>query len=131
MLMTTRSIRFPAALTGLYGLRPTTHRVPWRGTRESITGIEGTAFSAGPMASSLNALRRFMAAVSMQEPWKRDPRTLALPWNESKAKYDGERKLVFGFVNHDGLHRLTPPVARAVKMAREAVSAQGHKGAVP
>lgn len=121
------SIRFPGALSGLYGLRPSNNRIPWRGATEALAGINEVMFSSGPLTTSLDGVRRFMDAIVSQEPWRKDPRALGIPWNKAKTVPDQDRRYVFGFLADDGAVRTTPPVSRALRVTREALLAQGHK----
>ena len=80
------SVRTPSVYCGLYGLRPTTDRVPYAGNANVMKGFEGIKSVIGPMTRSVATLDTFMDAVIGAEPWMIDPaviervrRTLVTP----------------------------------------------------
>lgn len=70
------SIRVPSHCCGLYGLRPTTRRLPYSGVSNVMKGFEGMESTIGPMARSLDSLNVFMDAVIGAEPWLFDAKTV-------------------------------------------------------
>jgi len=132
------SIRIPAAFNGLYGLRPSTGRLPYEGMANSMDGQNSVLSVVGPLATSVASLRLVTKAVLAQEPWKRDPLVHEIPW-----RFDQEREILeltggigdaskvgrlrFGVLRHDGAVRPTPPVRRAIEEVVSSMEALGHE----
>lgn len=76
------SIRVPAAFNGLYGLKPSTCRLPFEGIRRVMEGQDFAPFSLGPLATSVKSLEMIMKVVLRQEPWLQDPRVVEIPWRQ-------------------------------------------------
>ncbi|EJD42742.1 general amidase [Auricularia subglabra TFB-10046 SS5] len=124
------SVRIPSACCGLYGLRPSYHRVPYRGAANSMMGQDSLSSVAGPLAQSLEAVKIFMQAVLGTKPWLKDPLALRKPWDEGSYRLDehgGGRKLCFGVLWDDGSCKPTPPLQRAMEMTKQALLAAGHE----
>ncbi|KDN53323.1 putative AMD2-amidase [Tilletiaria anomala UBC 951] len=123
------SIRIPAALCGLYSLKPSFGRFPTHNARSGMAGQEAVNSINGPMTTSLDAIELFASAVVGSQPWLVDPKCVPIPW---KPVGDIERKLpqkglVFGLLRHNGVVRPTPPVARALEMTAKALEQAGHE----
>lgn len=118
------SIRIPAALCGLYGLKPSFGRFPTFGARSGMAGQESINSINGPMSADLESLGIFARAVVGAEPWRIDPKCVPLPWRSvSDLPSTG---LVFGVLFDDGRVHPTPPVTRALHVVVDALKAQGH-----
>jgi len=78
------SIRIPAALCGLTGLKPTYGRVSLHGA----VPLSGTLDSIGPLARSVEDAALLTAAMSGPDP--RDPATLIAPRGDLEAALAGE-----------------------------------------
>jgi len=76
------SIQCPAAFCGVFGMRPTEHRVPLTGTLfiDPIRKFRVLA-TAGPMARSIADLRLAMQVIA--GPDGRDPEVPPVPWRET------------------------------------------------
>ncbi|KAH9991619.1 general amidase [Russula compacta] len=114
------SIRIPAAMTGVYGFRPSYHRIPYEGSANSLEGLDTIPSVLGPLSTDLGGIKLFMQAVIGQKPWLRDPLTLRKHWDEDEyhlIEHGGGKKLTFGILWNDGLVVPQPP---------EAVIAAGH-----
>lgn len=115
------SIRQPCGVTGLYGIRPTTQRLPYGGIRSTMPGNEGVGSSLGPMATSLRDIELFMSSLmnDKTKPWEWDHTVLPMPWRkvDSLLRTGGPRTqsvVVVGIMMEDGVVRPTTPVRRAL-----------------
>ncbi|KZV89606.1 general amidase [Exidia glandulosa HHB12029] len=123
------SIRIPSACCGLYGLRPSFHRVTYRGAKNSMLGQDTIPSVAGPLCNSLEGVTVFMRAVLGQKPWLQDPLAMRKSWDEEAyqlVEHGGGKKLCFGFMWDDGDYKPLPPITRAMKLVKEALIAAGH-----
>ena len=79
---TSGSIQCPAAFCGVFGMRPTEHRVPLTGTLfiDPVRKFR-VLTTAGPMARSVADLRLAMQLIS--GPDGRDPEVPPVPWRET------------------------------------------------
>jgi len=125
------SIRIPAAFCGLYGLRPSTGRMPYEGMANSWDGAPGVLSVVGPLAPSPGALRLVTKGLLGTQPWLHDPLVHELPWRneqeEAITKLAKEKKLCFAVMRHDGHVAPHPPVSRAVEETVKLVESLGHK----
>lgn len=110
------SVRIPAALCGLFGLRPCSHRFPYEGAANSLVGQITIPSVLGPLSRSMSGLTEFSKAVLAQEPWLLDPQTPSMPWNEERfQRARTQKKLNIGVMWHDGHVKPSPPYERAIK----------------
>lgn len=127
------SIRIPAAFNGLYGLRPSTGRLPYEGMANSMAGQNSVISVVGPLATTARSLRFITKSILSKEPWQFDPAVVEIPWRESKEEElwntvnSSLGQLSFGVMKTDNLVNPQPPVARAVQMVVDAVEKAGHK----
>ncbi|KAF2149438.1 amidase [Myriangium duriaei CBS 260.36] len=125
------SIRIPAAFNGLYGLRPSTGRLPYEGMANSFDGGPGVISVVGPLAPNIGALKLVFQGLLSKEPWFHDPLVHDLPYRPEveEATFDLARskKLCFAVIRHDGYCGVHPPVTRAVEKTIEALTKAGHK----
>jgi amidase len=87
------SIRMPAGMCGLYGLKPSAGRFPVLGIRPALPGQEAVRATVGPMAPDLESLELWSQVILESAPWERDPMVLNMPWRDSVTVPD---KLSFG-----------------------------------
>jgi len=123
------SVRIPASMNGIYGLRPSYHRIPYEGSVNSLEGLDSFPSVLGPLSTDLAAIKLFMQAVIGSKPWLRDPLSSRKHWNEDEyrlVEHGGGKKLTFGILWNDGVTVPHPPIIRALEMTREALTAAGH-----
>lgn len=115
------SIRWPATLNGILGLRPTIGRIPVGGTNPAIgRGWGATNMSTnGPLARTMRDLRAGYAAMCA-ENWS-DPL-----WVPAPHSFDARTgKVNVGIVVADGDH-IDPNVVDAVRAVGHALEAAGY-----
>ena len=125
------SVRIPAALNGLYGLRPSYNRIPYRGAVNSLEGQDSIPSVFGPMSNSLFGVKLFMKAVIDSKPWLKDPLVIRKPWDQQGyelAEHGNGNGLVFGILWDNGFEKPHPPILRALEMVQKSLVAAGHKG---
>lgn len=121
------SIRIPAVFNGLFGLRPSSGRLPYQGLANSMDGQNTILSVVGPLSRSVPSLQMVVKAILSQQPWLHDPLVHEIPWRQSYEDDVWGRKLVFGILEHDGVCTPFPPVQRAIAMVAKAVRANGHR----
>lgn len=127
------SIRIPAAFNGLYGLRPSTGRLPYEGMANSMDGQNSVLSVVGPLATTARSLTFVTKSILLKEPWMFDPAVHEIPWRDAQQQdlwnsvKSSQGGLAFGVLKTDGLVNPQPPVARAVQMVVDAVQKAGHK----
>ncbi|KAL4877619.1 amidase signature domain-containing protein [Aspergillus karnatakaensis] len=130
------SVRIPAVFNGLYGIRPSSGRIPYEGAANSMDGQNTVLSVIGPIAATARSLQLLFKAVLSQEPWLHDPLALELPWRseieqetrqlvEQSAK--DPAKLAFAIMKHDGVVVPHPPIARALEIVEQTLKRLGHK----
>lgn len=126
-----RSVRIPSAFCGLYALRPSSHRLPYRGLANSSEGQEAVHSVIGPMTPTVSGLKVFTQAILASEPWLRDPLVLRKAWNEDEYRlkeHGGGVGMCFAIMEGTGIVEPTPPMLRALKELKSALEAAGHTG---
>ncbi|KAK7618263.1 amidase signature domain-containing protein [Phyllosticta citricarpa] len=112
------SIRSPAANQGLWGLRPSAHRLPNSGTTSTMLGEEQIVPTIGPISTSLEGVKVFTKALIDQKPWLKQPDLIPIGWRGDvqwlKKNDKGAKKLKVGVLSDDGVVRPHPPVLRAI-----------------
>ncbi len=123
------SIRIPAAFNGLYGIRPTSGRLPYEGMANSMDGQNSVLSVVGPLATSACGIMLATKALLSQSPWPHDPNVVDMPWREHEveAVHAGKGQLTFAVMKSDGIANPDPPVTRAVEMTAAALEKAGHK----
>ena len=115
--MTGGSIRSPAANNGLYGLRPTTRRIPRGGSAAPQLGSGYVEGVVGPLSTSLEGIKMFMKTVLTAQPWVSDPTLVPIPWRDEQlfSKRDSRTALRIAVLWDDGVVKPHPPVTRALR----------------
>lgn len=128
------SVRVPAMFNGLYGLRTSSGRLPYRGVANSMSGQISAPSTIGPLSPTASGLRLAVTSVLSQEPWLHDAKVHPIPWRQEIVESIRERatlrhgqRLTFGIVFDDKLARPFPAVQRALRVVREKLEAQGHE----
>ena len=125
------SVRIPAGFNGLYGLRPSSGRLPYEGMANSMDGQNSILSVVGPLAPSVATLRLLVKSLLSRQPWLHDPLCLEIPWrNEAEdevLKLISTSRLAFGILKHDGLVTPHPPVQRAMSIVTKTLESLGHK----
>jgi amidase len=126
------SIRIPAAFNGLYGIRPSSGRLPYEGMANSMDGQSSILSVVGPLATSAGALKLAVESLLAKEPWLHDPLVLELPWRSAQEQQvldilKGKGKLAFGVLRNDDVVGVHPPVLRAIDMVVDLVKRLGHE----
>ncbi|CAG8961864.1 hypothetical protein HYFRA_00013664 [Hymenoscyphus fraxineus] len=128
------SIRIPAAFCGLYGLRPSSGRLPYEGMANSMDGQNSILSVVGPLATSVGALRLVVKGILSTDPWLHDPLVAEIPWRDEHEKVvldivkDGSGgQLCFGIMRNDGVIHPQPPLKRALDIVIKTIEKLGHK----
>jgi amidase len=118
-------------MSGIYGFRPSYHRIPYEGSATSLEGQDSLPSVLGPLSTDLDAIKLFMQAVINRKPWLKDPHSLRKHWDEDEyrlTEHGGGERLTFGILWNDGLVVPQPPIIRALDMTKKALLAAGHDG---
>jgi len=124
------SVRIPSAFNGLYGLRSSFHRFPYRGLVNSMEGQDSLPSVIGPLSTSLAGVKVFTKSVVDAKPWNKDPLVTNKPWDQARyelAEHGDGTQLAFGIIWNDGNVVPHPPITRALEMTKNALIAAGHK----
>jgi len=114
------SIRIPAALSGVFGIKPTWGRVSRHG------GSGGSVAHVGPLASSVLDLARVLDAVGGPDALDTETREAPPPGGLDRAVGRGVRGLVIGILEQE-FADASPEVARAGKAALDALVKEGAR----
>ena len=124
----------PSAFNGLYGLCPSSGRLPYSGMANSMNGQTTIPSVVGPLGSSIQSIRLVTQALLSQKPWLHDPLVHEIPWRHDQeceildlTSPTSNSKLAIGILRHDGLITPTPPVRRALDIVATALQKLGHE----
>ncbi|KAK7416284.1 hypothetical protein QQZ08_012058 [Neonectria magnoliae] len=120
------SIRIPAHMMGLYGFKPSSARLPYRGVPVSTEGQEHVPSAVGPLARSLDTIHLTMSSLIRAKPWELDARCVPIPWREDMYNEALSHPLTIGVLFDDNVVRPNPPISRVLRSAVDALSAAGH-----
>ncbi|KAI1799679.1 amidase [Daldinia bambusicola] len=120
------SIRIPAHMMGLYGLKPSSSRLPYQGVPVSIEGQDYVPSSVGPLTRNLPSLTVVMKELTQLEPWKHDSRCVPAPWREEVFQKFRTEPLTIGLLIDDGVVRPHPPITRVLHSLVDKLQAAGH-----
>ncbi len=113
------SIRLPAALCGVTGLKPTQFRVSSAGAMPLSPSLD----CLGPLARSADLCAWAFAAISGADP--RDGSCLPLPPHLDRGSAQSARRLVLAVPDPAGSPLVTDEMARALAEARRALAGAG------
>ncbi|KAF2650078.1 amidase signature enzyme [Lophiostoma macrostomum CBS 122681] len=121
------SIRIPSHMLGLYGLKPSSTRLPYLGVSVSTEGQEHVPSVIGPMSRDIDSLIATTKAVIDCEPWNLDPKCCPLPWRNDMFTNAQSRPLVIGVMYDDGVVKSHPPISRVLHDTVRKLEAAGHE----
>ncbi|KAJ5232287.1 amidase signature domain-containing protein [Penicillium chermesinum] len=121
------SIRQPSSIMGLYGLKPSSGRLPYYNVSVSTEGQEHVPSVIGPMARSLHSLTEVTKAVINSQPSDLDPRCIDLPWRSHIYDDFLTRPLTIGVISDDGVVKIHPPFQRALDDLVGKLKSAGHE----
>ncbi|KAF1984926.1 putative general amidase GmdA [Aulographum hederae CBS 113979] len=126
------SIRIPAAFNGLFGLRPSSGRLPYEGMANSMDGQNTVLSVVGPLATTSASLTLMTKSILSRDPWLHDPLVHEIPWRDShydamKSLLSSGSKLSFGVIRNDGITSPHPPVTRALEFLTSTLASAGHE----
>ncbi|KAH8669545.1 amidase signature domain-containing protein [Tricladium varicosporioides] len=118
------SIRSPAANCGVYGMKPTSGRLPMGGMIACGKGQEGIVPTVGPLSTSLEGCKLFIKTLIDAKPWYKEPLLVPFPWKEED--FFKEKKLKVAVIWDDGVVKPHPPITRALKQVVEKLKTNGN-----
>ena len=126
------SIQVPAAFNGLYGIRPSSDRLPYEGMAYSMDGQNSILSVVGPLSYTAASLKSVIKALLSQQPWLHDPLCHKIPWRDDQVRVvqdllESKKQLYFGILIQDGQIMSHPPVRRATDMIASTIEKLGHK----
>jgi len=95
-----------------------------------MEGQESISSVAGPISGSLSGIKLFFKTILDHKPWNKDPIALRKPWDEDSyrlVEHGKGSKLCFAFLWDDGCYLPTPPIWRAMEIAKKALIRHGHE----
>ncbi|EWG54411.1 hypothetical protein FVEG_17313 [Fusarium verticillioides 7600] len=87
------SIRIPCHMNGLWGLKPSSGRLSYRGVEVTLEGQQHIPSAVGPMARSLSCLKLVTKLAIEAEPWAIDPQLPPVPWRDGIFQATSTRPL--------------------------------------
>ncbi|CDK26276.1 unnamed protein product [Kuraishia capsulata CBS 1993] len=119
------SVRHPAALCGVYSLKPSFGRIPSFGTASGQPGQESIKSIYGPLSYWLENVEYSFKAIVDSEPYKSIDAN-CIPLKFRKQILDNS-PLTVGFLDTDGTSTATPPVLRGLEIVRKALESSNHQ----
>lgn len=121
------SIRIPSHCNGLWGLKPSSGRMPYQGVAVSTDGQQHVPSAIGPMARSLRSLSIVTKAVIETKLWTMDASLPPMPWQDRVFNNFSQRPLVIGIMPDDGVVRVHPPIDRVFNDTVAKLRQAGHE----
>ncbi|KAF2792885.1 acetamidase [Melanomma pulvis-pyrius CBS 109.77] len=121
------SIRIPSHMLGLFGLKPSSTRLPYHDVSVSTEGQEHVPSVIGPMARNVASLVSVTKAVIDAAPWNLDPKCSPVPWRSEMFAEVQSRPLVIAVMRDDGVVRPHPPISRVLEDVATKLGNAGHE----
>ncbi|KAF2831713.1 acetamidase [Ophiobolus disseminans] len=121
------SIRIPSHMNGLYGLKPSSTRLPYQGVSVSTDGQEHVPSVIGPMTRNIDSLIAVTKSVIDAGPWEQDPKCCPMPWRAELYEETRSRPLVVAVMRDDGVVKPHPPITRVLEEVASKLEQAGHK----
>ncbi|KAF1937439.1 amidase [Clathrospora elynae] len=121
------SIRIPSHMNGLYGLKPSSTRLPYQGVSVSTDGQEHVPSVIGPMTRNIDSLIAVTKAVIDGHPWDQDPKCCPVPWRPEIFDDARSQPLVIAVMRDDGVVKCHPPVSRVLEEVAAKLEKAGHE----
>nr|BAV32171.1 hypothetical protein [Sordaria araneosa] len=127
------SVSMPASYNGIFSLKPSNGRISMKGVAGPSPGQQIMPAVAGIMGVSIATIRLVLKSLLSTEPWLSDPYLVPIPWRETEEHHAESGKPgepyrpAFGIMENDGVVTPHPPVQRALKAVKDALSKRGHK----
>uniref|UniRef100_K1PAM0 fatty acid amide hydrolase n=1 Tax=Magallana gigas TaxID=29159 RepID=K1PAM0_MAGGI len=119
------SIRIPANMCGICGLKPTAGRISGAGTHKLTKGQTLVKSASGMLSRDVDGVTMAMRALLCQYMFDLDPTVPPIPFREEI--YQDKKPLRIGYYLDDGYIPSVPSMHRAVEKAKSILESQGHK----
>ncbi|KAH3671328.1 hypothetical protein OGAPHI_000551 [Ogataea philodendri] len=117
------SVRHPAALNGIFSIKPSFGRVPTFGTESGQPGQESIKSIYGVLSYYLENVQYVLQTIIDSKPYRDiDPGCLPLEYRP----YRLEKQLKIAFLDSDGTSTATAPLKNALDTVRGLVEGEGH-----
>jgi amidase len=110
-------------ISGVYGFKPTSGRLPVNGWTAAMGGAEQIVPTIGPLSTSLAGCKLFTKTLIDAKPWLKEPSLLPFPWKEEES-FVG-KKLRVAVLWDDGVVKPHPPITRALQQVVDKLKANG------
>ncbi|KAF1911632.1 amidase signature domain-containing protein [Ampelomyces quisqualis] len=121
------SIRIPSHMNGLYGLKPSSTRLPYHGVSVSTDGQEHVPSVIGPMSRNMDSLIVATRSIIEAAPWDLDPKCCPIPWRSDEFESARSRPLIIAVMRDDGVVTPHPPIIRVLEDVAAKLEAAGHE----
>lgn len=119
------SIRIPANMCGICGLKPTAGRISGAGTHKLTKGQTLVKSASGMLSRDVDGVTMAMRALLCQYMFDLDPTVPPIPFREEI--YQDKKPIRIGYYLDDGYIPSVPSMHRAVEKAKSILESRGHK----
>ena len=125
------SCRYPAGFTGVYGFKSSLGRVSYKGIqtvrKRGYNAFNHLVATCGPMGSSSTDLQIGMQVLCSDKLHLKDPNAVPMGWHmaAAEAALAKPQNVKIGMLADSPNLPVSPAVKRALKMARDALTAAG------